>query len=312
VAEFGVVVSDFGRHQDEEVIVLSRNSRKRTGWTLAGLGTISRETIDYDDTRLTKEFRADVRTLNDFLSGADIAFIDDGVEPRIDPFERTMRRRFIIRAGQDVRFDQGGRLYGGFWQNLKRDRRRGICIDGEAVAVLDYSSMFTRLAYADVEAIPPDGDLYEIPGAKGYRSGVKMAMNTFLFDGGVRRSWPRDLGVGVGNDADAAMHPDGVATKYESRLPGGWTVKKTKEAILSVHPSLKQAWGRQLGYQLMFRESQILMAVLQQLTANSIPALGLHDGVLVAASKGEEAAAVMRATAIKMTGIAIPVSIEGS
>jgi hypothetical protein len=312
VSEFGVVVSDFGRHQDDEVILLSRNSRSRTGWTQAGLGALSREAIDYDDTPLTRKYRADVRALNDFLSGAAIDFLNDGLEPRIDPLERTMRRRFIVRPGQDVRFNQGGRLYGGFWQNLKRERRRNIRIGGEAVAVLDYGSMFTRLAYAEVNAITADGDLYEIPGAKGFRSGVKMAMNTFLFDAGVRRSWPSAIGVGVGNDADAVAKPDGAAALYHGRLPNDWTVKKAKEAILSVHPSLKEAWGRQLGYSLMFKESEILIAVLQQLSSINVPALGLHDGLLVAESKGEEAAAVMRATAMKMSGSDIPVTVEGS
>jgi hypothetical protein len=44
------------------------------------------------------------------------------------------------------RFDLSGRLFGGFWQGLQRQRRSGIRIDGEPVATLDYSSMFARLA----------------------------------------------------------------------------------------------------------------------------------------------------------------------
>ena len=77
----------------------------------------------------------------------DIDFIDDGIAPRIDPFDRTLKRRFVILPGQPERFDQSGRLYGGFWQNLKSERRRHIRVRGEPVAVLDYGSMFTRLAY---------------------------------------------------------------------------------------------------------------------------------------------------------------------
>jgi hypothetical protein len=82
----------------------------------------------------------------------------------------------VLLTYQATRFDQGGRLYGGFWQNLKTERRRNIRINGEPVAVLDYGSMFTRLAYAEVGAVPPEGDLYVIPGLEGYRSGVKLAM----------------------------------------------------------------------------------------------------------------------------------------
>ena len=85
----------------------------------------------------------------------------------------------MLRPGQDQRFDQSGRLYGGFWQNLKTARRRHIRINGEPVTALDYGSMFTRLAYAELGATPPAGDLYAIPGLEAYRSGVKRAMNCF-------------------------------------------------------------------------------------------------------------------------------------
>src|SRR4029077_1075759 len=116
------------------------------------------------------------------------------------------------------------------------------------------------------------------------RSGVKRAMNCFLFDGGTRRSWPASFGIGVGDDEDAATNPESLAASYDARLPKGWGVGRTKQAILTIHPALKGAWGRGLGYHLMFLESQILVDVLQDLTSRSIPALGLHDGLLVAMS----------------------------
>ena len=186
VAEFGVQLSDFGRDENEEVILLNRNVRSLGTWAQIGSRSIHREPIDYTDAVLTRKYREEVRHLNAFLAEADIDFVDDGRKPRIDPFDRTLKRRFVLLTYQATRFDQGGRLYGGFWQNLKSERRRHIRINGEPIAVLDYGSMFTRLAYAEVGAVPPGGDLYAIPGLEGYRSGVKLAMNCFLFDGGRR------------------------------------------------------------------------------------------------------------------------------
>jgi len=43
----------------------------------------------------------------------------------------------------------------------------------------------------------------------------------------------------------------------------------------------------------MFMESDILIAVLQALANDGIPALGLHDGLMVAGSKAEKAREVM-------------------
>ena len=67
---------------------------------------------------------------------------------------------FVIHEGdpERQRFDLSGRLFGGFWQGLKRARRAGIRIDGEPVATIDYSSMFARLAYASKGAEPPAGE----------------------------------------------------------------------------------------------------------------------------------------------------------
>jgi hypothetical protein len=302
VHEFGVLPSDFGRHDDEEIILLNRNTRLRTGWDEEGPGTFKREPIDYADTRLTKTFRNDVRAINAYLREADIEFLADGLEPRIDPFKRTLKRMFVMRTGKKVSFDQGGRLFGGFWENLKSDRRKHIRIDGEGVVVLDYGSMFTRLAYAVVGEVPPDGDLYAIPGLQGYRRGVKLAMNTFLFDGSVRRSWPSEMIVG---DVD-----DAAAENDIPRLPGGSSVAVVKKAILSIHPPLAAVWGRQLGYRLMFQESEILIGILQELYAKGITALGLHDGLLVSRSRAAEVEATMDRIARMKTGIPIPVSVK--
>jgi hypothetical protein len=322
VAENGVKLSDFGRDGTEEVVLLTRNVREAPLWSSRKTGErkLSREPIDYADTSRTRALRDAVRRLNTFLSAADIDFLDDGQEPRIDPFDRTLRRRFTILQGQDVRFDQGGRLFGGFWQTLRSHRRWHIRIDGEAVVALDYASMFTRLAYAMVGATPPEGDLYAIPGLEGYRNGVKKAMNCFLFDGGPRRSWPREfLGGGVdGDDGDYDDKGAGDGTGDDRRgastpplLPRGWGVARTKKAILQVHPLLKDVWGRQLGHSLMFKESEVLIAVLQQLVSLKVPALGLHDGLMVAASCKDVAQRAMEDAARDIVWVAIPVSVKG-
>ena len=164
------------------------------------------------------------------------------------------------------RFDRGGRLFGGFWTNLASGRRANIRIEGERVAHLDYSSMFARLAYAHIGATPPSGELYAIPGLEEYRSGVKLAFNVFLFDRrGSRRKWPKDeMGIGVGTDADAKASPNSEAARFEGLLPAGWeSTRRLRMAILGKHPALSKAFGRRLGYSLMFTQSQVLMAVCQ-------------------------------------------------
>jgi hypothetical protein len=174
VRDTGVTLEDFGRLANEEVISLSRK-RKIGDWRES---RIEREWIDYSDTPQTNTMRDDMRRINAWLEQAAISFEDDGGEP-VDVHDRVLRRLFVILAGDPLgqRFDLSGRLFGGFWQGLQRERRSGIRIDGEPVATLDYSSMFARLAYASKGVQPP--------------AGVKLGVNALLFDQHTRRQWPK-------------------------------------------------------------------------------------------------------------------------
>jgi hypothetical protein len=304
VRDLGITLADFGRHEREEVLVLTRRAGARE----------ARETerIDYKETAKSNALREAVRRVNAFLSRADIAFIEDGLSPRVDPRDRLLKRRFVMLTGERVeRFDLGGRLFGGFWINLASGRRGSIRIEGERVADLDYSSMFARLAYAHLGVVPPEGGLYAIPGLEAYRSGVKLAFNVFLFDNArPRKKWPVDMGIGVGTDADAksAELVNSQGARFEGLLPAGWqSPQRLRKAILAKHPALGKAFGRRLGYGLMFTESRVLMAVLEEFMRRGIVALPLHDGLLCAQSRREEAAEVMRRTAMEIAGAAIPV-----
>ena len=132
VVEAGVKLSDFGRDATRRwSCSRATRARSRPG---GRKGRHAELTASLSTTpTLPRPYRDAIRHLNRFLSEADIDFLDDGQEPRIDPFDRTLRRRFVLRPGQDQRFDQSGRLYGGFWQNLKTARRRHIRINGEPV-----------------------------------------------------------------------------------------------------------------------------------------------------------------------------------
>jgi hypothetical protein len=305
VRELGIVLADFKRDDREEVLVLTRKVGTRAA--------SSTDRVDYKDTAETNALRNEVRKVNAFLAAGDIDFVPDGLSPHIDPRERGLKRRFVLLKAdkKQHRWDRAGRLFGdGFWLNLASGRRANIRIQGEQVADLDYSSMFARLAYAHLGERAPQGDLYAIPGLGRYRSGVKLAFNVFLFDSKtVRKKWPvGDMGVGIGDDEDAKANPGSEAAKCEGLLPAGWSnPERLRAAILAKRPALSKAFGRRLGYGLMFTESRVMMEVLAELIVRGIVACPLHDGLLCARSRKEEAAEVMRAKAREIAGVDIPV-----
>lgn len=237
--------------------------------------------------------REATQSVNAFLDGADISFVDDG-RGLVDPQDRRMLRRFTLLADDDApRFDRGGRMFGGFWQTMKRDRRAGIRIEGEPVVDLDFASMFPRLAYATTGKEPPAGDLYAIEGLRPeHRPALKLAVNTFLFDDFCRHSWP------VPKDDDTP------------RLPPGWTVARTKAALVKRHPALKRCFGVGLGYSLMRTESDILVSVLEEMRSRGIVGLGIHDGLLLPKSRAEEGRQIMEAIGREITSQTLPVSLK--
>jgi hypothetical protein len=295
----GVSADDFASDPSQEVILLTQVTR--TYSPMAGPHNDKRR-VDYADNALTCGYRTELQTLNAYLANADITFIPDGLDPHVDSHSRTLRRYFTVFAGKENRFDQGGRLFGAFWQTLKRERRSRIRINGEQVAELDYQSMFQRLAYVELGKAPPAGDLYLIPCLESYRDGIKLAMNCFLFDQAPRRTWPKDMAMYLDEASDDLS--------LASMLPRGLTVRKAKQAILSKHPTLQDAWDRGLGYRLMWQESQILLAVLTELTRRDVPGLGLHDGLLVPVSQARMTLDLMRTCSGAIIGIELPCSMK--
>lgn len=265
----------FRRAAGEEVIILSRTETDHSA------GTRIADRKQYSDTADTRRYRSEIERINAALVAADLRYA--GLEREIDLQRRTLRRVFNIpmwMPERTVRFDLGGRLYGGWWQNLSEDRRALIRIDGEPIADLDFKSMFPHLAYVHVRKPVPAGDPYALPGFKGYRDGVKRTFNAMLFRNEPLRRIPRGC---------------------RELLPPGCNGEKIRTAILDRHQGLGRLFENGAGFNLMFLESQILVAILLRLIDLKIAALPMHDGLMVAESKARAATKVMGDVAEELT-----------
>lgn len=285
--EAGISLADFGRVQGEEVIIATRK-------VIAEGGILSRkELVNYPETKQAQSLRDSMKEINAFIGKADITFLDDGLG-LVDLTNRVQRRYFVCPPGAEVpSFNLGGRLYGGAWQNLAKARRAHIRIEGEPIRILDYSSMAPRLAYALVGETPPPGDIYALPGleAHEYRAGAKKALNTLLCDSFTRqRGWP---------DVDGGP-----------LLPAGWTVPRFRTVLLQRHPAFAPFLGKGMAHHLQHVESNILIEVLKEMKARSIPILSLHDGVFCPVSKAPDVRVVMEEAALDIARAAIPVDLK--
>jgi hypothetical protein len=273
IENYGLGLEDLGQSKGEEVIILKRVKDEADYWDDGGLE-------EYEDTPATQEYRAEMQIMNLWLAEADIALDEAVLKPHkiVDWNERRLRR--IFTRG---RFDSGGRLFGGFWQDLtKNQRREGLIIDDEQAVELDYGQMTPRILYGLVRSTPPPHDLDVIPGFEFHRRGVKKVMNAMLF----------------ANKRLFRM-PQGVRLEFslEHRMD------EVMRAIEAAHPALKDYFFTGIGHYTQFRESEILVDVLVALKQMNIIGLPIHDAVMVPASKRGEVRDIMLSVFHDHTGI---------
>ena len=115
------------------------------------------------------------------------------------------------------------------------------------------------------------GTLTSLRALKHYRDGVKKLFNALLFDNKPRKSFPK-------------------ASKILSLED---QIADVIGAIREKHPMLKSVLSTGRGFHLMYRESEIMMRVLERLKSQAVVGLPVFDAVIVKASEAAEAKAVM-------------------
>lgn len=237
--------------------------------------------VNYEDTAETVAMRAEMRAVNDALGSASITVAEEfSITP---PF---ITRRFQISgANAPHTFDQHGRLYGGMWQSLAKTERHRLRVNGEEIADLDFTGMFVQLAYLEAGLALPNSDPYE--GVEGLpRAAVKQGLSALLCRSGAMQRLPTDIKKIVGPD---------------------WNAERFGAALAERHPGIAHLFGKAIGLRLMKTESDILLAALRGLFAQGTPALPMHDGIMVPASKAEAARLAMAQASMEIVGIALPV-----
>lgn len=246
---------DFDEHPHGETIILKRTKDRDDYWDEGGLE-------QYEDTPATDRYRRELDEINQWLAVADLRYDPLGIpsQTEFDIRDRRLRRIFT-----QSRFDSGGRMFGGFWQQMrKHERRQGLRIAGEKAVELDYGQVGARILYGMAGHTPEPDDLYTMPGYGQQRDGIKKVMSAMIFADNRLARFPKDT------------------RKLFRRAD---RIDEVIGAIEARHPLLKDHFHKGLGHQAQFVESSILVEVLLDLRSKDIVALPIHDAVMVAASK---------------------------
>jgi hypothetical protein len=196
--------------------------------------------------------------------------------------------------------DYGGRFYGQFQQLPKQDRAR-ILIDGHETFEPDYSGLHINILYAWA-GVQCSGYPYKIDGYD--RSTIKAVMLPLLNSeslnqliGQINKSsrpymkdafknWRERSATYYLRKAQAIQvrkleKPRSLQGFIEG-IPDGVDGAELIDAIKQKHPVIAHNFGaKNIGLRLQRADSRIMASVLHKLTVQGIPALPIHDSVRV-------------------------------
>lgn len=272
--EYGVNRFMIVPYMDPEVIIL-RKKKKR--------GQSSGDLAEYTDTPFTRRARENLQNINQFIAGhlINLDISDDQEEElllRLRRRDDRARDSFIDftktrlkRIFNNSSFEEGGRFYGGWWQQIPGDYRVLITIDGKRTVQLDYSGMHFAIMYAKIGMDIPMDDPYAL---KGYgvhlRGDIKIAFNIII------NCRSREEAIGTLDN----RIKDG---ELSGELVGG---DRLIEAFIDTHPLIQDKIASGEGIKGQYTDSRVAERVLLKGIDIGLCILPIHDGFIT--TKGDE------------------------
>ena len=252
------------RDQSEEVIILK---------SVNILEDNSKEKfiVNYEDTKQTNQMRDNLHYINALLDSRwiDLNVSDKVYEKIAEETEKKknrsdidFNRKFLKRVFNNNSFEDGGRFYHGWWQEISKEYRKNITIDGKRTVEVDYSSIHFRILYAEQGIDIGDDDPYIIEGYEDNRRIVKLALNIIL------NAETKDKAI------YAIFNHDDIDIDKK-------TAKDIYRKLEEEHPKIKQYFGSGRGIKLQYKDSQIAEQVMLNLARDNIVCLPVHDSFVV-------------------------------
>lgn len=274
----GGSIADLDRNPSAEGIILKGAKKDRcdyasTPFTDAASQNLSRInavlSAHWYDLELTDEELAEKGVV---LGREELSAKPDDKEYRvIDLTARTLHRVF-----NNGSWDQGGRFYGGWWQNMPKELRPYILIDGKRTIEIDYSGIHPAMLLAEAGCEIPDdpyGRCLEGRTDEALRNCVKRTFNALLNASSVAGLKPID---------------------EFSEVLTGKTWLDFKRFIVARYPEFEDKFGTGEGLRLQRKDSDLAEEIMLCCAGMDYPCLPLHDSFIVHRGFDTEVIAAMQ------------------
>ncbi|WP_425399574.1 hypothetical protein [Aeoliella sp.] len=185
-------------------------------------------------------------------------------------------------------------------QNLSKQQRQEMLIDGQPTAELDYSGMATRMLY-HYAGLDPEGDIYQpervfpVFYEKGNPTDEQKAVVRDFVKQATNICWNVDTREKAHSSIAHVLseHPKRDALHGVMNVWDHVTVQDIVSRLMTIHAPIDDRFFSGFGVQLMTVDGQIMKGVLASLAEDNIPALGIHDAVVVRRADVDRAHEVM-------------------
>lgn len=241
-------------------------------------GVTRRKSLAVKETSDTKRMRQNLMVINKALSKHwyDLEIPDEELSELQKRLahdvvnERTIRmdQRSVYRVFNDPKLETGGRFYGGWWQNIPKEYRQHLAVNGKKMVELDYSNQHPTILYAWAGLDRP---------ADCYSGVIKM---TDVLDG----TSPSELRDMVKASFNAMLNsPKPLRQAPTGIRPAAFGLKwsDVSSAIAEFHKPISHHFYTGVGLELQRIDSDIAEAVMLHFAKRQIAILPLHDSFIM-------------------------------
>lgn len=194
---------------------------------------------------------------------------DESKLRRVD--ELDMNRTFLYRVFNNGSWHEGGRWFGGWWQDCPAVIRPYILINGEPTVELDYSGFLTRALYHQIGVDYQEQDPYDLPEVMKAADAQKLSKVV------VRDSIKQLMNILINaSDSDRVDRIPGLC------LPRGYKLASTVYSLLKdKHKPIASYLRSGIGLRMMAKESEICRRILLEGMDKGVLVLPIHDSYIV-------------------------------
>ena len=230
---------------------------------------------EYDDTDATVAMQNQMFKYNALLNQTHIdiptlkepVILHKGNRIQVNHLKKVVERIFYRGS-----FDYGGRLHGGFWQEVGSEWRSKIYMNGGATVEVDFSSYHIAMLYGlmGIKDLPKDC----------------YTLGNFSLEGYTKKNM-RDLVKALAlrlinaDSEEAVINSLHMSYKTKSESLTKNDIKQVIKAFKEQHTPIQEYFCSDVGVKLMKLDGEICCQIVNEFTLRERPILSVHDSFIV-------------------------------